>query len=198
MCVVALGPCLALLGCAGGAAEQRTVRPAQPQVQCYAGKGEVTLADGRKLPTGEKVVRRTLDPLNSRILEEVLELDPSGERPPQVWVVRLKVERNPRPDPAAVEPNLRCAFFFRASEDTDRFEGLGCLEGEAWAWQAWTASYRLATRGKVESSDRLEADGLHVTQKVWNDMDVLEAQVEELLVPVGAEVCSGRLPPPGR
>jgi hypothetical protein len=195
---VAVGPCLALLGCAGGAAEQKAAAPAKAEVRCYAGKGEVTLADGSKIPSGEKIVRRTLDPLNSRILEEVVELDPAGERPPQVWEVRLKVEHNARPVPTAKEPNLRCAYYFRAKEATDRLEGLGCLEGEAWSWKAWSATYQLPSRGKIESSLRLEADGLHELQKVWNDMDVLEAQVEALLSPVDAKVCSERLPPPGR
>jgi len=199
--VVALGG-LVLAGCAGGGAEQKAevkaARPAGPQVSCFAGVGELAFADGRKLPAGEKVVRRTVDALNRRILEEVLELDPAGERPPQVWKVLLRVEQNARPDPAAKEPHLRCAWFFRAKEETDRFEGLGCLEGEAWAWTAWTATYRLASRGSVLASDRLEADGLHSSQRVLDDMDRPAVQVEHLLAPVALQVCSERLPPPGR
>jgi hypothetical protein len=190
-------PWVLLAGCVGAEKKaDRPARPGGPRVQCYQGQGEVVLADGQRSPAGEKLVRRTVDALNTRILEETLEVDPSGERPPLVWFARLRVEHNRKPLPAAREANLRCAWFFRAREARDLFEGLGCLEGEPWEWTAWEATYRFFNRGRLEIRARLGPDGLALSQEVYDDMDRLGARVEELLAPVDPSICSQRLPPP--
>ena len=127
------------------------VKPAPEEVRqtCYEGTSTVRLPDGQSVPGGRTLVRRTLQPSQEKIVEEVISFDSRPEVPPKSFVVDMAVTGSQ----------------FKMTERSGAFEGTGSLTGEAWKWSEWASSSRIPNGMVVTSKDTLRPGGM-VAKKV--------------------------------
>jgi hypothetical protein len=141
-----LGLALAILA-AGGCAH--VAAPPPPSSQFFEGEGTVTLPDGRELPAPPSWVKRTVDPAQSTITQEMIQqrsfaaADPSRAFTRERTMV-MKVTGS----------------HFTLTETHGAFTGEGDLTGDPWRWTSWTSKAQLTNGAEVTSRDALDASGL--------------------------------------
>jgi hypothetical protein len=98
--------------------------------------------------TTRALIRRTVDPARSVIVEDVVSEDGRG-RPAREYVVTMTVS----------------GAAFTMEERAGAFRGTGTLEGPPWRWSAWTSHAVLPDGGMVDSRDRLTDASLEVEKE---------------------------------
>lgn len=106
-------------------------------VTCYYGPVTQTPNDGEPRVTADLLIRRTLEPEASRIVEDSVRFDhgrnANGDRRPRTYRSLYTVQDNG----------------FELSEESGAYSGIGTLEGEPWRWTAWDFAYTLESGIRV-------------------------------------------------
>lgn len=186
---------LALAGCSAPRADpsvETAVRPVEPpaaalesqveppleRVRCFAGEQRVRLATGEAQPGAETVIRRTLDPAASTIVEEVLRIDPLPRVPPRVYKIVSEVEGDR----------------FELVESGGAYVGSGTLRGVSWRWTGWSSEYALTSGIRVESESEIDDGGNLVTRQQVYGPDGREVMtIEQTAAPVPLKECDRRI-----
>ena len=135
-------------GHAGGrAADRRSAtprrRPAQHRgllLRAGAESGAQAAGEGGGEPTADLLLRRTLQPEASRIVEESVRFDRTPGARPRPYTVILDVDGD------AVT----------LSESEQRYSGTGMLHGEPWRWDSWDLTYTLTSGIRVDARCALD------------------------------------------
>ena len=154
--------------------------PTEVETSYYLGESKMTTPDGKLIRTSLSLVKRVVNPKESRIEEHVLSVT---EKDSKAFVVTLAVKGSR----------------FTVSEKSAAFTGEGELFGEPWKWKEWKSVTKLAGgAGTVTSEDKLTDRGLSA-KKRFAGADGKEALLfEESLVPITQktyEVLFARLAP---
>ncbi|HGY89876.1 MAG TPA: hypothetical protein ENK43_01755 [Planctomycetes bacterium] len=116
----------------------------------YFGQRQSRMVSGAKLPATDSLLRRVFRPADGTVTDYVIELDPSGKRPPLQYTVTYHMDGRK----------------FTAEESRKAFQGKGSVEGEPFAWTAWTADLTLRDGRKVDLTGRVNPDGLSIHRDV--------------------------------
>ena len=102
--------------------------------------GAQAAGEGDGEPTADLLLRRTLQPEASRIVEESVRFDRSPGARPRPYTVILDVDGD------AVT----------LSESEQRYSGTGMLHGEPWRWDSWDLTYTLTSGIRVDARCALD------------------------------------------
>jgi hypothetical protein len=136
---------------------------------CYRGMSHISAPDGSSLGSGGVMVRRTVDPAASRIVEEVVEYDAPNEEPPAERVLAATVEGD------------RFTFAFEGGQ------GSGTLTGEPWLWTSWRSETVLADGMRVVSEDEASGRDIAFRQQVFDASGAPLVVVEGVLLRIQCE-----------
>jgi hypothetical protein len=106
----------------------------------YFGESKMTTPDGKPIRTSLSLVKRVVNPNESRIEEHVLTIT---DRESKAFVVVMEVKGKK----------------FTMTERSNAFTGDGELVGEAWKWKEWKSTSKVGG-GTVTSEDKLTDQGL--------------------------------------
>ncbi len=159
-------------GSATGASAGGAEAPPAREVTCYLGTTKVKLPNGQQVATMDALARRTVDPAASTIEEEVVNFGPKQQR----YVVTMRVSGST----------------FTMTEKNQAFTGSGELHGEPWKWTSWHSTSNLPDGSRVESTDKVTAEGIRVEKTVHGPDDSVQVIINEEFQPIGQEECSKR------
>jgi hypothetical protein len=132
--------------------------PAAPAVACYQGQSS---GAGQRVRT---LTRRTVDPANRQIVEDVVHDDAGGRGPRRFHVVM------------AVD-----GARFTMTEASGGATGSGALVGEPWRWTSWTSTSRMGDTGvEVESHDELTPTGRIAHKQIRKAGALVATTIDEL------------------
>jgi hypothetical protein len=145
------------------------------ETHCYLGTVQTFSPTGSSLGEARAVVRRTLQPATSTIIEEVV-LDDRQRPPAREFVTTYFVNGN----------------HFRLKEQSQAFEGEGEFKGENWKWESWTSHVRLPDSNTVESSDELTFEGMTSEKRVLSPNDKLLIRINEFYKSIALSECEDK------
>ncbi len=122
----------------------------KPTTMHYFGPRQAHLASGQQLPATDSLIRRVFRPAEGTVTDYVIELDPTGNRPPLQYTVTYRMEGRT----------------FTAKESRKAFQGEGRIEGDPFAWTAWSAELTLRDGRRVDLAGRVSPDGLSIHRDV--------------------------------
>lgn len=137
----------------------------------YTGKSVVKLPDGRSLPGGDILARRTLRRADSTIVEQVVTASGPPGSPPREFIVDMTVSGST----------------LTMKERGGAFTGTGTLTGPAWSWTAWRTESVLADGMRVVSEDKVTLYGLRAEKTVFDPSGSVRVRIVEELTPISAE-----------
>lgn len=162
-----LVPFVILWGC------DSTPRPVEPEpappglpeatTLCYRAMSRISVPDVGVLGSSGLLVRRTIDPATSRIVEEVVEFDAPQEQPPREYVLDATVDGE------------------RFTFELEGGRGEGRLVGEPWAWTGWSSETTLADGSRVVSEDEASGRDIRFRQQVFDPTGAPVVVAEGLL-----------------
>jgi|GEM_PF-6835996 len=159
-------------------------------VLCFYGPVTQTASGGEATVAADLVVRRTLEPEASRVVEETVRIERAANRRTRPYRTLYDVDGD--------------RFVLR--EEGGAYAGTGTLEGEPWRWSAWDLDYSLESgirvTGRYEIRPR-ETDGgsqpehfVLVGEKTAYGPDGSEAlRLHEELAQVTPERCAELMAP---
>lgn len=139
-------------------------------IRCWFGELMVGRDGADESYEGELLVKLTVDPSQSIIVEDTFAF-PLFER----FTVTRKVHGNS----------------FTLEQDDGAFTGKGALEGDTWAWNAWTSTAISSDQTtRVESETRLIEGELITRENILAADGSLRASLHQALVPVPVDECN--------
>lgn len=142
-----------------------------PEVACYRGLSRVAPAGGQLVGTIDLLLKRTVDPGQSMIIEQMVQKSSKQGEKPTEYTTSMKVAGN----------------HFTAVESTLDIKSEGELIGEPWKWNAWTSRATLTDGSSIDSSFTRDASGLKADKQVFGPLGVLRVTLNETYAPITAE-----------
>lgn len=158
-------------------------------IVCFFGpvreSGAMAAGGGAGEPTANLLLRRSLQPEASRIVEETVRFDRSGGGRARVYTTTFDVDGD------AVT----------LSESGGSYAGSGTLHGEPWRWTAWDLAYMLTSGIRVDARYELRHGGdggdggllLHGEKTAYGPDGSLALTLVEELRQIPAGECTERL-----
>ena len=179
-------------GHAGGRSPDRRPRRRDALLRtsatCYFGpvieSGAQAAGEGDGEPTADLLLRRTLQPEASRIVEESVRFDRTPAARPRPYTVILDVDGD------AVT----------LTESEQRYSGSGMLHGVPWRWDSWDLTYTLTSGIRVDARCALDdGDGgedaaavLHCERIAYGPDGAAALRLSEDLTRISMAECESR------
>ncbi len=169
---------LLLVACAPKASTigkpEASAAPASPSIEVthYRGLSRVALAGGQMVGTIDLLMKRTVDPGQSIITEQIAQKSSKQGEKPVEYTTTIRVSGN----------------HFALSEPTLNITGEGDLTGEPWKWNRWTSRATLMDGSSVDSSFTRDPNGMKADKQVFGPLGVVRATLSESYQPIAAEV----------
>jgi hypothetical protein len=160
---------------------------------CWYGPSVQHSPDGVSRTGAHLLLRRTYEPEDGRsgagrIVEETVRFDAKAGVRPRLYRVVLTLTGNVTASGAAT---------FELAATDGEYSGRGSLEGEPWAWTAWSSVYTLTSGIRLEAEQHLEAGDegvVLVAERVAYGPDGSPAlTLTERLARIDDEECARRL-----
>ena len=146
---------------------------AEDQTAYFLGEVRISAPNGQVVGNSLSLVKRTLKPVENRIIEVVASIDLS--KPAKEFTTVFEVDGS--------------RFVMKDAEGT--FTGSGELTGTAWQWTGWKYEVEFTggpARGRLKGEDVLGAGGLTAKKWFMSPDGVVRAQFAEELSPVSRAV----------
>lgn len=144
------------------------VNKAKPQVTCFFGDSESFLTSGQRVGRSKLIVKRTLDPAQKTITEQVITVDSRSDVPAREFMVTMLVD----------------GARFTMTERNNAFSGDGGLVGEPWKWTGWHSHALIPDGSTIDSEDVLTKEGLKVTKTYSGPDGSVRMTFNEMLAPI--------------
>ena len=140
----------------------------QVQVAYFLGEVRMSSPSGQAIGNSLSLVKRTLNPDESRIIELVVSIDPG--KPTKEFTTIFEVQG--------------ARFVMKDTEGT--FTGEGGLIGKAWEWSGWNyeVEFTGARKGRLKGEDFLGPEGLTVKKSFATADGVVRMLFIEDLKPI--------------
>ena len=160
---------LLLTVCLSAGFSQTNTGP-QEQMAYYFGEAKITSPTGQPFGSTLSLVKRVLKPSESKIIEQVVFLDP--RRPAEEHVTILEVKGS--------------ALSIR--DEGGSFTGEGELQGKAWEWNGWKSNIKFTDgKGTLKSEDKVAGDAILAKKWFYRPDGKVSAVITEELKPVSKE-----------
>jgi hypothetical protein len=133
----------------------------------YFGESRMTTPDGKPIRTSLSLVKRVVNPNESRIEEHVLSIT---DKESKAFVAIMEVKGKK----------------FTMTERSNAFTGDGELVGEAWKWKEWKSTSKVVG-GTVTSEDKLTDQGLTAKKSFAGADGKVVVQFAESLKPISQQ-----------
>jgi hypothetical protein len=165
----------ALLGCTTATTVAPETAPPPPaplppaETLCYRGMRHFSAPDGSSLGSGGVMVRRTIDPAASRIVQEAIQYHAPDGSPPVQRLLEATVEGE------------------RFTIALEGGSGSGTLKGDPWAWISWNSEITLPDGTRVVAEDEASGRDIAFHQQVLDHSGTPQMLVEGVLLRIRCE-----------
>jgi len=158
--------------------------PLPDETRWYVGESAMSFPGVPGTLLEEVLIRRTVSPAGGTLVESVISVDDAGTP------VRFEIE-------GTIEVGeTETAWSFGFTDNSGDLEGVGTLQGDAWAWDSWSSRTEYVTGAYVgsyvESDDERTDEGIVANKRVYSPDDHYEALIVETLDRVDEATWTGR------